>query len=91
MPQAIPTPSSAKEAAGDRGADQLHPTEPARRDRGDPRAGRSLGTAPATPLLTKIRETAVRLDEAFDVHGNVSPAIPLKRPPKPGSISCRVI
>jgi hypothetical protein len=32
------------------------------------------GTAPATPLLMKIRETAARLGEAFDVQGKVHPA-----------------
>jgi hypothetical protein len=32
------------------------------------------GIAPATPLLTKIRETATRLHEAYDVLGSVHPA-----------------
>lgn len=32
------------------------------------------GIAPATPLLMKIRETATRLHEAYDVLGNVHPA-----------------
>ena len=36
------------------------------------------GTAPATPLLTKIRETAARLDEAFDVQGKVKPGDPVE-------------
>ena len=36
------------------------------------------GAAPATPLLTKIRETAVRLHEAFDVYSKVRPGDPVE-------------
>jgi hypothetical protein len=36
------------------------------------------GTAPATPLLTKIRKTAARLDEAFDALGKVKPGDPVE-------------
>ena len=80
MSHPIPTPSSPKEAAAAIMA--LINSSPRSPTQAEIEAILAnivpSSTAPATPLLTEIRETAVRLDEAFDVQGKVAPGDPVE-------------